>query len=129
VRARHGFFTDAFAALYRDDAGRRVVVYGATGLRLTPRDDLTQETARYPDRYGVESLAAVDTGAPGVHVSCGAGRVDGTRVTVCGWADHGSVATVVFHRRSADDAAQLVNRIRTAVLSRGDWTDVSVSGR
>jgi hypothetical protein len=77
----------------------------------------------------VESLAAVDTGVAGVHVSCGAGRVDGTRVTVCGWADHGSVATVVFHRRSADDAAQLVNRIRTAVLSRGDWTDVSVSGR
>jgi hypothetical protein len=38
---------------------------------------------------------------------------------VCGWADHGSLATGVFTRRSVDDSATLLERIRGTIVSRG----------
>jgi len=40
-------------------------------------------------------------------------------VVVCAWADHGSMATVLLTRRSIEESADLVSRLRSAVLTPG----------
>jgi hypothetical protein len=47
------------------------------------------------------------------------GRLSGTSVVLCAWADHGSLAIVVLTRRSVPDSAELTSTLRSAVLTRG----------
>jgi hypothetical protein len=110
---------DAFAAIYSDGNGKRVTIFGTTGLRLTPKQDVEAQIAHLTPDYDVRDVQSYDLGVSGAHERCGVGRAGGSTVTVCAWADHGSLATVLMTRRSVADSAELTGVLRRAVLIRG----------
>jgi hypothetical protein len=118
VRSAHLFAENTFAALYADGAGKRVTVFGTTGFRFSPESDLESELTRLTDRYKIQDVEPVDARSRGEHVRCGVGRDSGNTVAVCAWADHGSLATALFTRRSVDDSAALLEDLRTTLVSR-----------
>ncbi|MFC3744886.1 hypothetical protein ACFOS3_48280, partial [Paractinoplanes deccanensis] len=106
-----------FAGEYGDSRGKRVTVFGVTGFRLTPGTDVRTHLDQVADEYKLSEVQAFDLGETGAHESCGVGRDNGATVVVCAWADHGSLATVLLTRRSVEDSADLVARLRDAVLN------------
>jgi hypothetical protein len=110
---------DTFAGIYTAANGKRVIIFGATGFRLSPDEDVNAEIGRLRDAYHLEGVRPVDTGVRGEHQRCGTGRADGEAVVVCTWADHGSIASGVFDRLSVDDSARLLAQLRSSIVSRG----------
>jgi hypothetical protein len=110
---------DVFAGVYADGDGKRVTVFGTTGLRLTPESDVEAEIAHLTSQYAIKDIQSFDLGETGVHERCGVGRSGGRAVVVCAWADHGSLATVMLTRRSVAESADLTGVVRNAVLTRG----------
>jgi hypothetical protein len=110
---------DVFAGVYSDGDGKRVTVFGTTGLRLTPEADINSELQHLSSQYDIRDVQPFDLGEAGAHERCGVGDTSGTSVVVCAWADHGSLATVLLTRRSVADSAQLTGILRSAVLTRG----------
>ena len=110
---------DAFAGVYGDGNGKRVTLFGVTGLRLTPEQDVEAQIARLTTEYDIRDVEPFDLGEPGVHQRCGVGRSGRSSVVVCAWADHGSLATVLLTRRSVADSAELTGILRSAVLTHG----------
>jgi hypothetical protein len=108
-----------FAGVYGDGNGKRVTVFGVTGWRFTPGSDVQHQLDRLSDEFHVSDVQPYDLGEPGAHERCGVGRSAGTSVVICTWADHGSLATVLLTRRSVADSADLVGRLRSAVLTPG----------
>lgn len=111
--------TNAFAGVYSDGNGKRVTVFGVTGLRLTPQQDVQAQIDRLTAEYDIRDVQSFDLGVAGVHERCGVGRSSGSTVVVCAWADHGSLVTVLLTRRSVADSAELTGVLRSAVLVRG----------
>lgn len=109
---------DVFAGIYVDDNGKRVTLFGITGLRLTPKADVEAEVQHLTSTYAVRDVQTFDLGESGAHERCGVGDASGTAVVVCAWADHGSLATVLLTRRSIEDSARLTGMLRNAVLTR-----------
>jgi hypothetical protein len=110
---------DVFAGVYADGDGKRVTVFGTTGLRFTPESDVEAEIAQLSGEYDITDIQSYDLGETGVHERCGVGRSSGRAVVVCAWADHGSLATVVLTRRSVAESAELTGVLRSAVLTHG----------
>lgn len=108
-----------FAGVYADSRGKRVTVFGVTGLRLTPGSDVQAQLDRLTDSLKLKDIQSYDVGEFGAHQQCGTGRLDGTAVVACAWADHGSLATVLLTRRSLSESADLVARLRDTVLEPG----------
>jgi hypothetical protein len=111
--------TEAFAGVYSDGNGKRVTIFGVTGLRLTPEQDVQAQIDSLTAEYDIRDVKPFDLGVSGVHERCGVGRSGGSTVVVCAWADHGSLATVLLTRRSVADSAELTGVLRSAVLVRG----------
>ncbi|BBH66535.1 hypothetical protein ACTI_32200 [Actinoplanes sp. OR16] len=111
-----GSSANAFAGVYADGDGKRVTLFGATGFRLTPGADVTAQLDRLSGELNLTDVSDYDTGEFGVHEQCGTGRLDGTAVVACSWADHGSLATALLTRRSLDESAALVAQLRDEVL-------------
>jgi hypothetical protein len=118
LRSAHWLAEETFAGVYGDRAGKRVTVFGTTGFRFSPDDDLKSELERLTDRYRIRDVEQFDTGARGEYLRCGVGRDGDATVAVCGWADHGSLATAVFTRRSPTDSADLLQSLRTTIITR-----------
>ena len=110
---------EPFAGVYADGNGKRVTIFGTTGLRVTPQADVEAEVRRLADQFSLRDVQPFDLGETGAHERCGIGTVDGGSVVVCGWADHGSLGTVVANRRSVSDSAELTGIMRSAVLTHG----------
>jgi len=110
--------TNAFAGVYSDGNGKRVTIFGVTGLRLTPEQDVQAQIEHLTAEYDIRDIAPFDLGVSGAHERCGVGRAGGSTVVVCAWADHGSLATVLLTRRSVPDSAELTGVLRSAVLVR-----------
>jgi hypothetical protein len=119
LRAADANADGVFAGIYGDNRGKRVAVFGVTGLRFTPGRDVRAEMDRLAGDLRLSGVQSYDLGEPGAHASCGVGRVDGASTVVCTWADHGSLATVLLTRRSLADSADLVGRLRGEVLTPG----------
>jgi hypothetical protein len=109
----------AFAGIYADGNGKRVTVFGTTGWRTDPGQDVKTEVDRLATDYKITGVAPYDLGETGAHERCGVGRANGAGVVVCVWADHGSLATVLLTRRNVTESAELVGVLRSAVLTRG----------
>ncbi|MEU7905131.1 hypothetical protein [Actinoplanes sp. NPDC049118] len=109
---------DVFGGVYTDGNGKKVTVFGTTGLRLTPQEDVEAEIAHLADGYRIKNVEPYDLGETGLHERCGVGRSGGNAVVVCAWADHGSLGTVLFTRRSLAESAELTGRVRSSVLVR-----------
>jgi hypothetical protein len=107
----------AFAGVYGDGSGKRVTLYGVTGWRFTPRSDVTGQLARIAGDAKLTDVQDFAIDESGAYESCGAGRLNGTATVICTWADHGSMATVLLTRRSVTESAEVVARLRGAVLT------------
>ncbi len=107
-----------FAGVYADGNGKRVTIFGTTGLHLTPGADVDAELRHLTGQYDIRDVKPFDLGESGAHERCGIGDASGTSVVVCAWADHGSLATVLLTRRSVADSAELTGILRSAVLTR-----------
>ena len=102
-----------------------MTVFGVTGFRWSPESDLEAEMTRLTDVYALSGVEPVEVGDSGGFQRCGTGAADGATVVVCGWADHGSLGTAVFTRRSVTDSAALLDKIRQSVITR-DQISISV---
>jgi hypothetical protein len=107
-----------FGGIYADGNGKRVTVFGTTGLRVTPKQDVEAELSHLSSTYDIGDVESFDLGETGAHERCGVGRAGGNAVVVCAWADHGSLATVLLTRRNVSESAQLVADLRSKVLTR-----------
>jgi hypothetical protein len=119
LRDENASVDGVFAGIYGDRNGKRVTVYGVTGLRLAPGSDAQKQLNRLAGTYGITTTKSFGLGESGAHEVCGVGRDGKTGVVVCAWADHGSLATVLLSRRSLAESADLVGVLRSAVLTRG----------
>jgi len=109
---------DVFAGVYGDGDGKRVTIFGTTGLRLNPKQDVEAELNHLTGDYKITKIQSFDLGETGLHERCGVGRSSGNAVVVCAWADHGSLGTVLLTRRNLTESAELVGVLRSAVLTR-----------
>ncbi len=116
VRKEHWLAEDTFAGVYTTTSGKRVTVFGGTGLRLSPESDAEAEISRLTQRYALDAPESVDTGVRGRHERCAVGRADGSDVVVCTSVDHGSIATGVFTRLSVADSAALLATLRAQIV-------------
>jgi hypothetical protein len=108
-------------AVYTDtqNAGSDVLLFGGTTLFWTPENDLDAAFDLIADNEGaVTNLHEVDAGKLGGTMKCGATKTDNGSLTVCGWADHGSLALAMFNNRAEQAAAPLMRQLRDATESR-----------
>jgi len=110
---------DAVGAVYADGSGRSVLFFGGTALIWTPGDDLDTAFELISDDQGsVTGLHEVSAGKLGGTMKCGTTVTDDGNMSVCGWADHGSLALAMFPNRSQDESAKLLVQIRDASQKR-----------
>ncbi|XVV14125.1 hypothetical protein ACQP2X_07205 [Actinoplanes sp. CA-131856] len=109
----------AVGAVYRDTTEKNVLFLGGTGLFWTPSNDLETAFGLISDAEGaVTGLHDVDAGPLGGTMKCGSTKTDEGELTVCGWADHGSLAMAMFPSRTEKEAAPLLREIRSTVQKR-----------
>jgi len=106
---------DVYAA--DTDPGRPVLVAAGTHLFLNPGGQLdaafrTFATTQYP----VTDSARVYPGFLGGAARCGTDVA--LAMTVCAWADHGSVGFVYAYDRDVEDTADLMREMRAELVHR-----------
>ena len=105
--------------VYSRDGGKNVLFFGGTTLLWSPEKDLENSFDLIADEEGaVTGLHDVDAGEFGGVMKCGATHSEGTELTVCGWADHGSLALAMFPEQAESEAAPLMLEIRKATQTR-----------
>jgi hypothetical protein len=108
-------------AFYEDpaDATKIVLLYGVTGPVTSPSRTLDATFDQLTGGGGISAqLHPVDPGPLGGVAKCGPGEAGTGQVTVCGWADHGSTAVVIFFNRDVESSTVLFGRIHNEVLTR-----------
>lgn len=118
MRTAHMIAEDTFAAVYGNSRGRRITVFGATGFRFSPDQDLDAEVQRLTSKYGLTKVQSYDTGVRGEYQQCGTGRMDGVTIVLCSWADHGSIGTVIFTQLSITDSVDRLPELRASIVTR-----------
>jgi hypothetical protein len=108
----------AVAAYYAPsgDLTKAVGLVGATG-RITDPDGELDDV--FSGELTVSGVQDVDPGPLGGEMRCGTTASNGQALTVCGWADGGSLMLGIFINRSSTDSATLFRQIRGEVLKRG----------
>jgi hypothetical protein len=123
---RDGFAADidldqSIGAIYNDpaDPKRTVLLFGGTTLVWQPERDLDSLFELVSDDTGkISALHEVPAGELGGVMKCGTTATADGDLSVCGWADHGSVALAMFPGRTVDDAAVLLRNLRQVVQTR-----------
>lgn len=108
------------AAVYvdPDTPERTVAVWGGTALLRDPAarlDDAFRDAAA--GGFPVADPQPVDPGPPGGVARCAVGESEGLGMTVCGWADHGSLVMLVFLSPDLTESAALLRDFRAALRS------------
>lgn len=105
---------DTVGAVYTDGS-RSIIIFGGTGSLRTPSRDLDRAFKLLADDgSAVEDLRTVPPGELGGLMKCGTT----SDMTVCGWADHGSLAVAMFPGRTIDEAAELLRTLRSTIQHR-----------
>lgn len=108
-----GVYTDP------DAPSRSVIFVGGTTLLRSPEKDLDRALSLLSDEASaVTGVRSFPSGELGGVLKCGTTTADGSALTVCGWADHGSIALVLFPDRSIDDSASLLRDMRIEIQHR-----------
>ena len=99
------------------DPQKLVVLVAATSTVVFPDDELDDAFKGFNSGSlgGQTSYPAGDLGGT---VKCATGTEDDLPMTLCAWADHGSVGIGVFINRELKEASDLFLQIRPAVESR-----------
>lgn len=114
-------FKDTIAALYEDptDPQKAVVLVGGTKLFLRLDSELDSAFEGVNDENGsVKSVTEVDPGEQGGKARCGAANQQGIALSICAWADHGSLVMGIFINRPVNESAALLRQIRSEILKR-----------
>jgi hypothetical protein len=114
--------TTPYGAVYADpaDKTRSVLLFGGTGLLVSPDKDLDRALTLLNDQTGsVTGLHTVPAGSLGGTMKCGNSTGDGGPMGVCGWVDHGCLAVALFPGRSAEESAGLMRQLRAGIQHRG----------
>ncbi len=109
----------SIGAVYTDPAAsdRNVLLFGGTTLIWRPERALDQLFELVvDDSEAFSDPREVPAGDLGGVMKCGTIRSDET--SICGWADHGSVAMAIFRDRDLDESAHLLREIRSAAQTR-----------
>jgi len=108
----------AVAGYYAEnsDVTRAVGIVGATTHITNPASELK---SAFDSSLNVTNLQTVDAGPLGGVMQCGTTSSDGAAMTICGWADGGSLALGIFLNRSQSASATLFVKIRGEILHRG----------
>lgn len=114
--------TTSVAGVYGDpnSATRSVLFVGGTGFLAKPDRELGQLFSLLDDQAGqVTGVRDVDPGPLAGTMRCGTvTSADAGPMTVCGWADYGSLALAMFPERDVDESARLMRDLRTAIQHR-----------
>jgi hypothetical protein len=114
----------AIAAFYEDPKDRQklVMLVGGTKLLLRPSSELDSAFKGYNDEADanakIKDVVEVDPGELGGNARCGTAEEDGTTLSLCAWADHGSLVIGGFFNRPVDESAALLRQIRSEILKR-----------
>ncbi|WP_326556230.1 hypothetical protein [Micromonospora sp. NBC_01796] len=114
--ATSDLFGDTFAGVYTDPNEKVVTIFGSTGFRWNPEQDLDAAMAQLGNEYALSDVQPIDTGVRGEFQRCGVGQAGRSDVVICSWADHGSLGTVLFTQLSVQDSADLLARLRTEII-------------
>jgi len=113
---------DTIAALYEDpnDREKLVMLVGGTKFLFRPDSELDSAFKGFNDEGGsVRDVVEVDPGEMGGKARCGVAEQAGISLSLCAWADHGSLVMGVFTKRTVDESAALLRQIRSEILKRG----------
>jgi hypothetical protein len=115
--------SSAIGAFYapNNDRNQLVLIAGVTSLIFSHGKQIDDAFAG-ESRSGIpmSGIATVDPGPMGGEAKCGDGMGGtGTLVSLCVWADYGSLGLVVAYNRQPAEAAELMRRMRAEVLHRG----------
>lgn len=109
----------AVGAVYTGSDEKTVLFFGGTTLLWSPQSDLDSAfTLVSDDQSAVTGLREVDAGDFGGTMKCGVANSPDGDLTVCGWADHGSLALAMFADRTEAEAAPLMRELRSAIQTR-----------
>lgn len=110
------------AAFYEDpaDPQKMVMLVGGTTFLLRPGAELDSQLKAFEESNGstIKDLRDVDAGELGGVMRCGTGTVISVPLTLCAWADHGSLVMAGFYNRALDESAALLRQIRSEILKR-----------
>jgi hypothetical protein len=98
------------------DVTKAVGIVGVTAKIADPQKELT---TAFSSTLQISQLQTVAPGPLGGVMQCGNTSSDGIALTICGWADHGSLALGIFLNHSLNDSAALFVKIRAEILKRG----------
>lgn len=113
---------DSFGVVYTDPAAedRSVMLFGGTGLLWRPGRDLDRLLELVAADSGtVAGVHELPAGELGGVMKCGSTPAEEGALTICGWADHGSVVLAMFPGRPVDESAELLREIRATIQTRG----------
>jgi hypothetical protein len=98
------------------DPSRAVGLVGVTTKLSNPDAELK---AAFNSTLNVTDVQEVQPGPLGGVMRCGNTSSAGSALTVCGWADGGSLVLGIFVNRSLTDSATVFRQIRSEILVRG----------
>jgi hypothetical protein len=109
-----------FTVVYADPGNKqsRVTVFGTTRFITDPKKDLDAAMGKLTADLQLANLREVDAGALGGEQRCGTGKLDGKAVSMCAWADHGSMGVAVFAARTVEASSPILQNIRAGVIQR-----------
>jgi hypothetical protein len=113
--------TSSIGAFYSDpsDPTKIVMIAGVTGTVADPNKELNDAfSSMGTGGLPVSNIHDVDPGSLGGSAKCGEGSTQGQPLVVCAWADHGSLAMIVFFNRDAASSEPLFRQIRGEILTR-----------
>ncbi len=113
--------SDSVGAVYWDGTNQdRSILFAGGGVRLwAPASGLDDAfKVITDDTGGVRDVRTVPAGPLGGVMHCGTTKTDQGDISVCGWADHGSLAVALFPNRGIGESAKLMLDMRTAMERR-----------
>ncbi|GIJ49675.1 hypothetical protein Val02_65610 [Virgisporangium aliadipatigenens] len=108
----------AIAAYYAPDGDVQKIV-GLVGATTRITDPESELDGAFSSALAVSGVRKVDAGPLGGVMKCGNTSSGGVALTVCGWADGGSLALGIFLNRSVTESGDLFVKIRAEILHRG----------
>ncbi|MET7402241.1 hypothetical protein ABZS66_53050 [Dactylosporangium sp. NPDC005572] len=111
------------AGIYSDaDPQNVVVIVAAAATIISPGSELDNAFKGFTSGAGnsvsMGSPTEYDAGKWGGTLKCATGQSSSIDMTLCAWADHGTLGIGVFINRSASESAALFRDIRDVVQSR-----------
>jgi hypothetical protein len=110
---------DSAVAGYYAPAGDVTKTVGLVGAAVKIANPATELDSAFTNALSLSGTREVNAGPMGGIMKCGNTSSGGATLSVCGWADGGSLVLGIFLNRSLDDSAALLRQIRTEILKRG----------